>query len=75
MESVNVKEARQKFARLVGQARRGRSVTLTRRGKAVALLTPPEPAHRRFPDLSAFRASLGKPSKSIIGKLRENQRY
>ncbi len=79
MESISIKTARQQFARLVDSAERGRRVTITRRGKAVAQIAPVTSAKRpRLPDLTSFRASLGKPAgKSAAGirHLRERERY
>jgi len=79
MDSMNVKNARQQFAKLVDSAERGRPVAITRRGKAVAQIAPIPPAKRpRLPDLTEFRASLGKPprkSAATIRHLREQERY
>ena len=79
MDSMSIKEARQQFARLVNSAGRGRAVKITRRGKAIAQIAPLASAGRgRLPDLSAFRASLGKPVKkstATIRRLREQERY
>jgi prevent-host-death family protein len=78
MESISVKQARQKFARLVDRAQRGASVMITRRGKRVAKLTPvAEPPSEGMPDLTQFRASLGKPKRrgATIKELRNDQRY
>jgi prevent-host-death family protein len=71
MDSLSVKDARQQFAKLVNSVRRGRSVVLTRRGKAVAEIAPVRSARRsRLPDLSAFRDSLGKPAKRSVATIR-----
>jgi len=79
MDRISIKNARQQFAKLLTAAQRGRSVTITRRGKPVAKIGPVGPSEQRqFPDLTEFRASLGKRSKSSranIEKLRDLERY
>jgi prevent-host-death family protein len=78
MDFISVKDARRQFARLVGSAGRGCPVTITRRGRAIAQIAPIESSRRPLPDLSAFRASLGKPvakSAATIRHLRQENRY
>ena len=79
MPTVSVKEARQKFARLVEAARRGSSVTITRRGKQVAKLTGVATRNQaKLPDLAAFRASLSAGRKgraTTVAELRRAERY
>ena len=61
MKTVSIKEARGKFAQLIESAARGSSISITRRGRKVAQLTGiSKGAPGRLPDLTAFRASLGK---------------
>jgi prevent-host-death family protein len=71
MGPVNLKEARVRLSDLVRAVEHGESVSITRRGRIVARLIPPEamPACKKAPDLSAFRASLkseGKPLSQIV---------
>jgi len=40
MRSVTAREANQAFSRLLGEAERGVSVVITRRGRPVAVLSP-----------------------------------
>lgn len=79
MNAISIKHARQQFAQLVNSVQGGRTVALLRRGKAVAQITPMPAALRQgLPDLSAFRASLGKPapkSKATLTHLRQAERY
>jgi len=79
VESVSAKQARQKFAQLVKKAQGGTSVVITRRGRDVAKLGPAaKPKSRGFPDMAAFRASLGAPDKrpnGTIETLRRRERY
>ncbi len=80
MSSVNLKEARARLSDIVSAVEHGESVTITRRGKIVARLVPPEtePAFGKAPDLSIFRASLkgeGKSLSQIVIKNRRQGRY
>jgi len=79
MESVSIKQARQKFAQLVDKASSGTSVAITRRGRQVAKLVPPSPAKSKgLPDLTEFRASLGKPPRNpkvTVRAMRDAARY
>lgn len=56
MGPVTLKEARARLSDLVRAAELGESVAITRRGKTVARLVPPEaaPAVRKAPSLNAF---------------------
>jgi prevent-host-death family protein len=42
MTSLTTSEARQDFARLIGRARRGERIALTRHGRVVAAIVSPE---------------------------------
>ena len=79
MDTMNVKEARAKFAKLINAAQRGRSIAITRRGKPVARLAPPAPSgQKRLPDLSAFREAIKLRGKSIshtVRAQRQSDRY
>jgi prevent-host-death family protein len=77
MKTVSIKQARQQFSRLVDQAQTGSSVVITRRGRKVATLGPFGGGRKGgMPDLTEFRASLGKPKgRATIEELRRDQRY
>lgn len=83
MIQVNVRDARGRFAELLSAAEAGQTVEVTRDGKAVAHIVPPPAraaatAQTGLPDLTAFRASLGKPrrkSKATIETLRAQDRF
>ena len=81
MRSMSVKDARQQFAKLVNTVQQGRTVAITRRGKAVVTMTPVQKLKpRALPDLTEFRASLGKApapgkSRATIQHLRQQERY
>lgn len=80
MSPVNLKEARKRLGDLVRAAEHGESVAITRRGKTVARLVPPqaEPLRKKAPDLGAFRASLkakGKALSRVVIERRREARY
>ena len=73
---INLKEARKRLSELVRAAERGESLVITRRGKEVARLVPPEQTHLQgFPDLTEFRNSIklkGKPMSKTVIEMRDN---
>lgn len=75
MTTVNLKEARQRLGHLVDAAARGEVVTITRRGKKVAVLMPVRNELRRpLPDLSDFRASIELRGKSLSETVLDERR-
>ncbi len=80
MTRVSAREARQRLAELLDCAQAGQTIEITRRGEAVARITPPpkRTAARKMPDLTDFRNSLkmsGKPMSQTIIELRRSARY
>ena len=78
MTTVNAKAAREQFSSLMSAVAQGKSVTITRRGEAVALLSPlKKRARQHLPDLTAFRAALKRPGgkETTITDLRRMERY
>ena len=79
MNTVSMKEARERLSELVRAAERGEAVTITRRGKEVARLVPAaQKPLMPLPDLSAFRASIevkGKPLSQTVIDMRSGERY
>ena len=79
MKTVQLSEARRGLSDLVRAAERGESVTITRRGKEVARLVPPEKEVRKpLPDLTEFRKSIeikGKPLSQTVIDMRDEKRY
>lgn len=77
MTVLTAKTAREKFSALISSVARGQSVTITRRGKPVALISPvTKTPPRRLPDLTAFRASIKTKGKEVtITDLRNAERY
>ncbi len=76
--TLSAKDARQNFNALISSVARGKTVTITRRGKAVAKVSPAsKPGSAGLPDLSDFRAKLKKTEgkSATIEDLRRNERY
>ncbi len=75
MLEVNVKELREQLAQFIAQVEAGEEITITRRGKVVARLVPPQPTPTEFPDLSSFRAKIElrgeSMSETVIRERRE----
>ena len=77
MLEVNVKEARAKFSQLLNKVEQGQDILLTRRGKKVACLVPPE-KDRRLPSLKEFRQTISVPGKGLgaaVQTARDEERY
>jgi len=80
MINVNARQARTKLSDLLTAVERGETITITRRGRAVAQLTPPPPQEPGpLPDLTEFRNSIkvkpGSPSGSeLIRRMRDEER-
>ena len=79
MIQISVSQARQRWSELIRLVEAGQAIEVTRRGKPVARIVPPQPARgRKLPDLTAFRESLkmsGKPMSQTISELRRQERY
>ncbi len=67
---VSVAEAKAKLSELLKQVEAGEKVTITRRGKPVAVLSPTEKVYKPFPSRSEFRESVGRTGGSIVEELR-----
>jgi len=75
---VSVAEAKAKLSEILKQVEGGENVTITRRGKPVAVLSPSEKVYEPFPPRAAFRESVGRTGKSIVEELRlmrDEERY
>lgn len=78
MERVNVREVRENLRAYLERAESGEEISILRRGKEVARLVPPKRKSERFPDLTAFRASIklkGESASESIIKARREARY
>ncbi len=77
MHSVNAREARKHLGHLLTEAEQGETISITRRGKEVARLVPPEQeTGKGFPDMCAFRDSIavrGKATSELISQLRDEE--
>lgn len=65
MGSVNVKETRRLLKSLLDRAEAGETITIARRGEAVARLVPPFRPPRRLPSLRLLRHSIKKKGRSL----------
>ncbi|MEW6595596.1 MAG: type II toxin-antitoxin system prevent-host-death family antitoxin [Thermodesulfobacteriota bacterium] len=77
MIEVNVKEARNSLKELLDRAEQGEKIFISRHGRRVACLMPPE-KHDHLPSLVKFRDSVaagGEVISSVITKLRDEERY
>jgi prevent-host-death family protein len=78
MTTVTAKAARENFSALISSVARGESITITRRGKPVAVVSPAaKKPPRGLPDLTLFRAKMKKPGtpEVTIADLRKWERY
>lgn len=78
METVSVRDLRNRLAELVDAAQRGETVAITRRGEIIACLGPVLTERRRLPDLSGFRSSIhspGTPLSHLVVDSREAERF
>jgi prevent-host-death family protein len=81
MTDVSIAEAKAHFSELVDRAEAGEVVRITRRGKPVARLMPPEPKKRKRIDVEALqRLTESSPWQPVsagefIRKMRDEDRY
>ncbi len=73
---INLTEAKARLGELLDQVEAGQDVVITRRGKAVARLSPvPRPREQRKPlplkELAAFRETMPRLPSSSVERLRE----
>jgi antitoxin (DNA-binding transcriptional repressor) of toxin-antitoxin stability system len=72
MRTAGIREARQNLSMLIEQVKNGREVTITERGKPVAILSRPrQPKRKGLPDLTKFWRSLGAVSPLASDRLVE----
>lgn len=80
MRSVGAFEAKTHLAQLIDRVTRGEKIVITRRGKAVAMLVPPEPSgkdvHSTIAAMRALRRgqTLGD-DLSVRDLMEEGRRY
>ncbi|MGX9728517.1 MAG: type II toxin-antitoxin system Phd/YefM family antitoxin [Candidatus Electronema sp. VV] len=64
MLEVNVNKVRSTLGQLLRQVERGQDILLTKHGKKVACLVPPQKAGR-LPSLKEFRRTIAAPEQSL----------
>lgn len=78
MQTINVRDTREKLSSLLDAVAAGEEVIILRRGKPVARLSPPQAEKIGFLDRSELRESL-PPAKEnaavVVRKLRDEERY
>jgi antitoxin (DNA-binding transcriptional repressor) of toxin-antitoxin stability system len=79
MGAIDVKDVQAKIAEMLEAVEQGQTLSITRDGKAFALLEPaPRREHQAMPSLAEFRASL-KVNEEYAGnsvvEMREQERY
>ena len=75
---INVREARENFAKIINQAQQGEEIVITRNGKSVARIVAPIKDSVLEPDeLAEFRKSLDTPANlpNAVLLSREEERY
>ncbi len=67
---VSVAEAKAKLSELLTRVEAGESVTITRRGKPVAVLSRSERVYKPLPSRAGLRGSVERMGPSILEELR-----
>lgn len=78
MQTINVRETREKLAKLLDAVASGEEIIILRHGKPAARLTSVLPESVAFPDRSELRSSLSPASENAaeaIRALRDDERY
>ena len=80
MDGINIAEAKAHFSELVERAEAGETVVITRRGKLVARLVPPERKMQKI-DVAALKAltdrmpMLDMGPGEFVRQMRDSDRY
>ncbi len=75
---VSVAEAKAKLSEILKQVEAGENVTITRRGKPVAVLSPSEKVYKLFPSRAEVREKFGEVKGGALASLRamrDEERY
>jgi prevent-host-death family protein len=78
MQTINVRETREKLSQLLDAVAQGEEIVILRHGKPAARLTAPQPEQVRFLDRSTLRRALPPASESsatVVRHLRNDSRY
>lgn len=80
MDSYSIADAKARLSELVDRVEAGETVEITRRGKLVARVSPPEPKLKKF-DVDALRRLTANHKKQTEGagefirQMRDSDRY
>ena len=78
MQTINVRETRERLSTLLDAVAVGEEIIILRHGKPVARLTAPPPEKIQFSNRSKLRASLPparESSAQVVRELRNGERY
>lgn len=78
MQTINVRETREKLSSLLDAVLDGDEIVIVRNGKPAARLTAPLPETVKFPDRSPLRAELppcGERASETVRNLRDEERF
>ena len=78
MQTINVRETREKLSNLLDAVAAGEEIVILRHGKPAARLTAAHPETIQFLDRSGLRASLPpsrESSAKTVRELRDEERY
>ncbi|KPQ01660.1 type II toxin-antitoxin system Phd/YefM family antitoxin [Marinobacter sp. HL-58] len=78
MQTINVRETREKLSNLLDAVAAGEEIVILRHGKPAARLTAAYPEKIQFLDRSELRASLppsNESSAQAVRELRDDERY
>ena len=74
IQTVSIREARQRLRYLLDQVQRGDEIIVLRRGVEVGRLVRPERTKAPLPDLSGLRASVKLRGRALSEDLTEGRR-
>nr|WP_297402570.1 type II toxin-antitoxin system prevent-host-death family antitoxin [uncultured Marinobacter sp.] len=78
MQTINVRETREKLSHILDAVAAGEDIVILRHGKPAARLTAAFPEKIQFPNRSGLRASLPacqESSAQAVRELRDEERY
>lgn len=65
MLQLNIKELREQLAEYIARVESGEEIIVTRCGKGVAHLAPPDRMRSHFPDLTDFRTAIALSGEGV----------
>jgi prevent-host-death family protein len=78
MQTINVRDTRERLSSLLDAVAAGEEIVILRRGRPVARLSPPQPETIQFIDRSELRACLPKSKETaaeVVRCLRDEERF